>query len=125
MKKLIISLFLGVLFMYSFSQTQKHKFEHLVIPGDTITVSPFFVEGYDSLSTAFSPDTIKLIFLICDTTSHSAYNSDNELTPYYYLNVYWKFGYFASSYYKRYELLDEHKKPFNKNIVVWDYREIK
>ena len=82
----------------------------LITWSDTISVSP--------------PDTIKVIYLLCNTMEYSGYGYNSETIRHYNNSVYWEYGFMVISDYWKIQHLNEDKVRFGKNIVIWDYKTI-
>ena len=124
MKKLIFVLVIMIMGFVSLSQV---KYSDCTLESDT-TGLMYLLQNAATLITmndtiALSPpDTIKVMFLLCNTMEYSGYVNKYETIKYYNNSVYWEYGFMIIDDYYNIQYLNEDKVRFGNNIVIWNYK---
>ena len=127
MKKLLFILILCSNVAFG-QETEIETLKDSIIQGDGIS----FISLYSDSIHITPSDTIPAYIMYINTESSNIYSPPhfidakfkNESTRKVYDSaVYWCNGYFVRCYYKVSFFLNESKKPFSDDIVVWDWRE--
>ena len=87
--------------------------------------SNFWKAYSDTINDPKHNDTTRVIMLVSDTLSDTVYTSYYKKIKWYDVHVYWQYGYVVRLDWGQFVgYLDEHKKPLNKSIVIWNVKEV-
>ena len=88
--------------------------------------SNFWKAYSDTINDPKHNDTTRVIMLVCDTSWITSYTSYYKSEKYQdRCDIYWQYGYMLCSYLgSLVGYLDEHKKPLDKSIVIWNVKEV-
>jgi hypothetical protein len=94
----------------------------------------------DTVRPNITRDTVKAIFMVCDTSKYPHWDRDTSYSDYFYAMEY-KFGYVVREQYSYGNIfgipircnpyqnvigyLNSSKKEFAKEIIIWDYKLVK
>ena len=86
--------------------------------------SNFWKAYSDTINDPKHNDTTRVIMLVCDTSWITSYTSYYKSEKYQdSRDIYWQYGYVLRSYWgSLFGYLDEHKKPLDKSIVIWNFK---
>ena len=125
MKKLIFVLAIMIMSFVSLSQV---KYSDYATPESDTTGLMYLLQNAGTLIICSDtiivppPDTIKVMYLLCNTMEYSGYGYNYETIKYYNNSVYWEYGFMIIHDYWNRQYLNEDKVRFGNNIVIWDYK---
>lgn len=129
MKNLLITLFLLITLNLSSQPVPKFPPVFQIENDSTLTCDSLLIYLDENIviplvdSMSYNEtDTIRVVFLLCDTTM-----VEDRWSKYIPIDqtelVWWEYGYIVQKYWEV-EFLNNEKQKFNKDILIWDYRQL-